>query len=124
MHITFEACGFGYEVAWWAREENMGVTVIAPSRMERPPGLQVKTDRLDVGRMARQLATGGTAAGGTTAAGGKLCRFADSGHEAVHRVYLSMNKRSSNRWVSPGRRNGWTELSTVSQRYGEFRQAR
>ena len=58
MHLAFEACGFGYQVAWWAREEEIGVTVIAPSRMERAPGLQVKTDRLDVGRMARQLEDG------------------------------------------------------------------
>jgi hypothetical protein len=45
-------------VAWWAQEEAMAVTVIAPSRMERAPGLQVKTDRLEVGRMARQLENG------------------------------------------------------------------
>jgi len=54
VHLAFEACGFGYEVAWWAQKEKIAVTVIAPSRMERAPGLQVKTDRLDVGRMARQ----------------------------------------------------------------------
>jgi len=58
VHLAFEACGFGYEIAWWAREEQIAVTVIAPSRMERAPGLQVKTDRLDVGRMARQLEEG------------------------------------------------------------------
>jgi len=58
VHLAFEACGFGYEVAWWAQEEAIAVTVIAPSRMERAPGLQVKTDRLDVGRMARQLENG------------------------------------------------------------------
>jgi transposase len=58
VHLAFEACGFGYEIAWWARAEQIAVTVIAPSRMERAPGLQVKTDRLDVGRMARQLEEG------------------------------------------------------------------
>ena len=31
------------------------MTVIAPSRMERAPGLQVKTDRNDAGKMARKL---------------------------------------------------------------------
>lgn len=31
------------------------MTVIAPSRMERTPGLQVKTDRNDVGKMVRKL---------------------------------------------------------------------
>jgi hypothetical protein len=50
VHLTYEACGFGDQIAWWAREEKIAVTVIAPSRMERPPGLQVKTDRLDVAR--------------------------------------------------------------------------
>ena len=58
VHLAFEACGFGYELAWWAQHEQIAVTVIAPSQMERPPGLQVKTDRLDVGRMARQLEDG------------------------------------------------------------------
>jgi transposase len=58
VHLAFEACGFDYEIAWWAEEERIAVTVIAPSRMERAPGLQVKTDRLDVGRMARQLEEG------------------------------------------------------------------
>jgi transposase len=58
VHIAFEACGFGYEIAWRAREQGIAVTVIAPSRMERAPGLQVKTDRIDVGKMARKLEQG------------------------------------------------------------------
>ena len=58
VHLAFEACGFGYELAWWAAERQIGVTVIAPSRMERAPGRQVKTDRLDVGTMARKLEQG------------------------------------------------------------------
>ena len=58
VHLTFEACGFGYEIAWWAQEQNISVTVIAPSRVERAPGLQVKTDRIDVGKMARKLEQG------------------------------------------------------------------
>ena len=58
VHLAFEACGFGYELAWWAQAEQIAVTVIAPSRMERAPGGQVKTDRLDAGRMARQLEDG------------------------------------------------------------------
>jgi hypothetical protein len=58
VHIAFEACGFGYEVAWWAQEEQIAVTVIAPSRRERAPGVPLKTDRLDAGRMARQLEEG------------------------------------------------------------------
>ena len=58
VHITFEACGFGYEIAWWAQERKIAVTVIAPSRQERTPGLQVKTDRLDVGKMALKLERG------------------------------------------------------------------
>jgi transposase len=58
VHLAFEACGFGYEIAWWAEQQQIGVTVIAPSRMERAPGLQVKTDRIDVGKMARKLEQG------------------------------------------------------------------
>jgi len=37
VRLAFEACGFGYELAWWAQEEQIAVTVIAPSRMERAP---------------------------------------------------------------------------------------
>jgi len=58
VHITFEACGFGYEIAWWAQERKIEVTVIAPSRQERVPGLRVKTDRLDARKMAYKLEQG------------------------------------------------------------------
>jgi hypothetical protein len=44
VHLAFEACGFGCEIAWWAQARQLGVTVIAPSRLERAPGLAVKTD--------------------------------------------------------------------------------
>lgn len=58
VHLVFEACGFGHEIAWWAAAHQMGVTVIAPSRLERTPGRQVKTDRLEVGSMARKQEQG------------------------------------------------------------------
>ncbi len=58
LHVAYEACGFGYEPAWWLREQNMAVTVIAPSRVERAPGLGVKTDRMDAGKLARKLEKG------------------------------------------------------------------
>lgn len=56
--LAFEAWGFGDKIAWWAAAHQIGVTVIAPSRMERAPGRQGKTDRLDVGTMARTLEQG------------------------------------------------------------------
>lgn len=55
IRFAYEACGFGYEPAWRLMELGVEVTVIAPSRMERTPGLQVKTDRNDVGKMVRKL---------------------------------------------------------------------
>jgi len=55
LHVTYEACGFGYEATWWLQAQQIAVTVIVPSRVERAPGLAVKTDRLDVGKMARKL---------------------------------------------------------------------
>ena len=58
LHVVYEACGFGYELAWWLQEQQVLTTVIAPSRVERAPGLAVKTDGLDVGKMARKLAEG------------------------------------------------------------------
>ena len=58
LHVAYEACGFGYEPAWWLQEQQVAVTVIAPSRVERAPGLGVKTDRLDAGKLARKLEKG------------------------------------------------------------------
>lgn len=55
VRLVYEACGFGYELAWWAQAEGIEVIVVAPSRVERVPGTRVKTDRLD----ARTLATKG-----------------------------------------------------------------
>jgi len=57
VRLIYEACGFGYELAWWAQEAGVEVVVVAPSRVERAPGAPVKTDRLD----ARKLATKGAA---------------------------------------------------------------
>jgi transposase len=58
LHVAYEACGFGYEPAWWLQEQQVAVTVIAPSRVERAPGLSVKTDRIDAGKLARKLEKG------------------------------------------------------------------
>jgi len=58
VHVAYEACGFGYELAWWLQEQGVEVSVIAPSRVERLPGLQVKTDRVDAGKLARKLEKG------------------------------------------------------------------
>ena len=58
LNVAYEACGFGYELAWWLKEQGIAVTVIAPSRIERAPGKQVKTDRVDVGKLARKLEKG------------------------------------------------------------------
>jgi len=58
LHVAYEACGFGYEPAWWLQEQQVAVTVIAPSRVERAPGLAVKTDRMDAGTLARKLEAG------------------------------------------------------------------
>jgi transposase len=58
VHVAYEACGFGYELAWGLRDQQVAVTVIAPSRVERAPGLGVKTDRLDTGTLARKLEKG------------------------------------------------------------------
>jgi len=55
LHVVYEACGFGYEIAWWLLEEEIDVMVMAPSTVERAPGLRVKTDRIDVREMARKL---------------------------------------------------------------------
>jgi transposase len=58
LRVVYEACGFGYALAWWLQAHDIAVTVIAPSRVERAPGLAVKTDGLDVGKLARKLEDG------------------------------------------------------------------
>lgn len=47
VRVIYEACGFGYEIAWWLEEQGMEVHVVSPSTVERAPGTQVKTDRCD-----------------------------------------------------------------------------
>ena len=59
VRLAYEACGFGYEIAWWAEgQPQVEVVVIAPSTIERSPGLQVKTDRIDARKLAVKLEKG------------------------------------------------------------------
>jgi len=58
VRVVYEACGFGYEVAWWAQSIGVEVVVVAPSRVERVPGARVKTDRLDAATLASKGARG------------------------------------------------------------------
>lgn len=51
LHVGYEACGFGYEIAWWCQEQGIAVTVVPPSTVERAPGSRVKTDALDAAAM-------------------------------------------------------------------------
>jgi transposase len=53
VHVVYEACGFGYEIAWWCQEQGIDVMVVAPSTIEQAPGSRVKTDRIDAGKLAR-----------------------------------------------------------------------
>jgi len=58
VHVVYEACGFGYEIAWWCQERGIDVLVVAPSTVEQAPGNRVKTDRLDAGKLARDREQG------------------------------------------------------------------
>lgn len=58
LHVVYEACGFGFEIAWWLQAHQIDVLVLAPSTVERAPGRKVKTDRLDAGKMAQKLERG------------------------------------------------------------------
>lgn len=57
-HLAYEACGFGYEIAWELGARGVAVTVVPPSTVERAPGAMVKTDRLDAHGLAEQLEQG------------------------------------------------------------------
>ncbi len=58
VHVVYEACGFGYEIAWWCQEQGIDVVVVAPSTIEQAPGSRIKTDRLDAGKLARDREQG------------------------------------------------------------------
>lgn len=55
LQLAYEACGFGYEIAWWCQQQHIAVTVVPPSTVERAPGSQVKTDRLAARLLCRKL---------------------------------------------------------------------
>jgi transposase len=58
VHVVYEACGFGYQIAWWLEAHNAHVMVVAPSCVEKAPGAQVKTDGLDAGSLALKAERG------------------------------------------------------------------
>ena len=58
VHVVYEACGFGYEIAWWVEEHQALVIVVPPSTVERAPGARVKTDGLDAGSLALKYEQG------------------------------------------------------------------
>ena len=58
VHVVYEACGFGYAIAWWLEEQRARVIVVPPSTVERAPGAPVKTDGLDAGRLALKYEQG------------------------------------------------------------------
>jgi transposase len=59
LHVVYEACGFGFEIAWYLQKRGIDVMVVAPSQIERAPGRRVKTDRIDASNLARKREEGG-----------------------------------------------------------------
>ncbi len=58
IHLAYEACGFGYEIAWELAARGIAVTVVPANTIPRPPGARVKTDRLDARKLATELEAG------------------------------------------------------------------
>jgi len=58
VHLAYEACGFGYEIAWVLRARGSRSRSCPPVRSPRAPGATVKTDRLDARALAAQLEQG------------------------------------------------------------------
>lgn len=58
VHIVYEACGFGYEIAWGAQEQGLNVLVVPPSTVEKAPGSHVKTDGHDASGLALRYERG------------------------------------------------------------------
>jgi transposase len=58
VQVAYEACGFGYEIAWHLEERKIPVTVVAPVTIERASGPRVKNDKIDAAALARKLEKG------------------------------------------------------------------
>lgn len=58
VQVAYEACGFGYEIAWNLEERGIPVTVVAPVTIERARGARVKNDAIDAAELARKLEKG------------------------------------------------------------------
>jgi transposase len=56
--VTYEAGPTGFGLARALRTANVRCEVVAPSKLERPPGDRVKTDRRDARRLCRLLHVG------------------------------------------------------------------
>jgi transposase len=58
VRVAYEAGPTGYGLARACTAAGIGCTVAAPSKIQRPPGDKVKTDRRDAERLARLLRLG------------------------------------------------------------------
>lgn len=58
VQVVYEACGFGYEIAWRLASEQVQVLVVAPSSIEKAPGLRIKTDAIDARTLAHRAEIG------------------------------------------------------------------
>lgn len=115
VQVAYEACGFGYQIAWWLEEHQVAVVVVAPSTMERAPGLQVKTDGLDASNLALKAEKG-------LLKGIYIPRRADHEYRQLSRTYeqvLRDRRRQQVRvrlllqehgYTPPTREQGWAPL--------------
>ncbi|GAA3691120.1 hypothetical protein GCM10022267_91580 [Lentzea roselyniae] len=67
--VTYEAGPTGFGLARALEAAGVRCVVVAPSKLEQPPGDRVKTDRRDAERLARLLRIGGTAWGASAQRG-------------------------------------------------------
>jgi transposase len=58
VQVAYEAGPTGFGLARALQAAGVGCVVVAPSKLERPPGDRVKTDRRDAERLVRLLPIG------------------------------------------------------------------
>lgn len=58
LRIAYEAGPCGFEIYRYCRKKNIDCLVVAPSRIPKPSGDRVKTDRRDAAMLARLLRAG------------------------------------------------------------------
>ena len=125
VRVAYEAGPTGFGLARAFERAGVGCTVVAPSKLERPPGDRVKTDRRDAVRLARLLRLGEVVAvrvpSEAEEAARDLVRARDDARGDLMRARHRLSKLLLRRGLVYGG-NAWTQAHEVWLREVDFPQ--